>query len=141
MYEASRATGINFFDTGYVYTEGRSKQYLGEFAATERDSLVIASECASVEGATSASIHAQLDESRARLNIDMIDVFYLHQWYNDTPLEETLSTLAELREAGLFSYVGVSNFSAWQKMKAANVSEKLGVRIDILQPMYNLVKR
>lgn len=141
LYAASRAAGINFFDTAYVYTEGRSEAYLGEFAATERDSLVIASKCASVGGATSASIRAQLDESRKRLNMDMIDVFYLHQWDNDTPLEETFSTLAELREAGLFRYIGVSNFSAWQSMKAACVAEKLGVRIDILQPMYNLVKR
>jgi aryl-alcohol dehydrogenase-like predicted oxidoreductase len=141
LYEASRAAGINFFDTAYVYTEGRSEQYLGKFASAERDSLVIASKCASVGGATSASIRAQLDESRTRLNTEMIDVFYLHQWDNNTPLEETFSTLAELREAGMFRYIGVSNFSAWQTMKATNVAEKLGVSIDILQPMYNLVKR
>ena len=141
LFEVSRAAGINFFDTAYVYTEGRSEQYLGEFAAVERDSLVIASKCASVGGATSANIRSQLDESRTRLNMDVIDVFYLHQWDNDTPLEESFSTLAELREAGLFRYIGVSNYSAWQTMKAANVAEKLGISIDILQPMYNLVKR
>ncbi len=73
--------------------------------------------------------------------MDMIDIFYLHQWDNDTPLEESFSTLAELREAGMFRYIGVSNFAAWQTMKAANVAEKLGIKIDILQPMYNLVKR
>jgi aryl-alcohol dehydrogenase-like predicted oxidoreductase len=140
LYDASRGAGINFFDTAYVYTEGRSEQYLGEFAAAERDSVVIASKCASVGGATSVSIRSQLDESRARLNMDVIDVFYLHQWDNDTPLEETFSTLAELREAGLFRYIGVSNYSAWQTMKAASVAENLGINIDILQPMYNLVK-
>lgn len=141
LYDASRAAGINFFDTAYVYTKGLSEQYLGEFAAAERDSLIIASKCSSVGGSTSATIRSQLDESRKRLNMDMIDVFYLHKWDDDTPLEESLSTLAELREAGLFRHIGVSNFSAWQTMKAANVAEKLGIKIDILQPMYNLVKR
>ena len=141
LYEASRAAGINFFDTAYVYTNGLSEQYLGEFAAAERDSLIIASKCSSVGGSTSATIRSQLDESRKRLNMDMIDIFYLHQWDNDTPLEESFSTLAELREVGMFRHIGVSNFAAWQTMKAVNVAEKLGIKIDILQPKYNLVKR
>ncbi|OUS05257.1 aldo/keto reductase [Rhodobacterales bacterium 52_120_T64] len=141
LYDASRTAGINFFDTAYVYTEGLSEQYLGEFAASERDSLIIASKCSSVGGSSSATIRAQLDKSRKRLNMDMIDVFYLHKWDDDTPLEESFSALAELRETGLFRHIGVSNFSAWQTMKAASVAEKLGVTIDILQPMYNLVKR
>jgi len=141
LYEVCREADINFFDTAYVYTDGLSEQYLGEFAAKERDSLIIASKCASVGGATSDTIRTQLDASRKRLNMDMIDVFYLHQWDKNTPLEETFSTLAELREAGLFRHIGVSNFSAWQTMKSASVAEKLGVQIDILQPMYNLVKR
>lgn len=141
LYEASRAAGLNFFDTAYVYTDGTSEKFLGEFAASERENLVIATKCASVGGATSANIRAQMEESRKRLKMDMVDVFYLHQWDDNTPLEETFSTLAELREKGLFRYLGVSNFSAWQTMKAAKVAEKLGLHIDILQPMYNLVKR
>lgn len=141
LYEASRAAGLNFFDTAYVYTNGLSEQFLGEFAAAERDGLIIATKCASVGGSTASNIRSQLDESRKRLKMDMIDVFYLHQWDNDTPLEETFSTLAELHSDGLFRYLGVSNFSAWQTMKAANVAERNGIHIDILQPMYNLVKR
>ena len=141
MYEASRVAGINFFDTAYVYTEGRSEQLLGKLAASEREQLVIATKCASVGGAGAENIRAQLDESRKRLMMDAVDIFYLHQWDGDTALEETFSTLAELREAGLFRYIGVSNYSAWQTMKAACIAEKLGIKIDILQPMYNLVKR
>ena len=141
LYEASRAAGLNFFDTAYVYTNGLSEQFLGEFAADERDGLIIATKCASVGGSTASNIRSQLDESRKRLKMDMIDVFYLHQWDNDTPQEETFSTLAELHSDGLFRYLGVSNFSAWQTMKAANVAERNGIHIDILQPMYNLVKR
>jgi len=141
LYDASRAAGINFFDTAYVYTEGRSEQLLGQFAANERDDLVIATKCASVGGAGSANIRAQLEESRKRLNMDTVDVFYLHQWDGSTPLEETFETLAELRAAGLFRYIGVSNYAAWQTMKATCIAQNLGIKIDILQPMYNLVKR
>ncbi|MHA1128445.1 MAG: aldo/keto reductase, partial [Alphaproteobacteria bacterium] len=141
MYDASRAAGINFFDTAYVYTEGRSETLLGEFAKHERDDLVIATKCASVGGSRAANIRAQLEESRMRLGMDTVDIFYLHKWDNDTPLEESIATLAELREAGLFRYIGVSNFSAWQTMKAECIANNLGIRIDILQPMYNLVKR
>ncbi len=141
MYDASRTAGINFFDTAYSYTEGHSEKFLGQFAASERERLIIATKCASVGGAGAANIRAQLDESRKRLGMDVVDVFYLHQWDGDTSLDETFSTLAELREAGLFRYIGVSNYSAWQTMKAACIAEKLGIRIDILQPMYNLVKR
>ncbi|MBV1865537.1 MAG: aldo/keto reductase [Rhodobacteraceae bacterium] len=141
MYDASRAAGINFFDTAYVYTQGHSEQLLGKFAAAERDQLIIATKCASVGGAGAQNIRAQLEESRKRLEMDMVDVFYLHQWDANTPLEETFSTLAELRAAGLFRYIGVSNYSAWQTMKAASIAERLGIKIDILQPMYNLVKR
>ncbi len=141
MYDASRAAGINFFDTAYVYTEGRSETLLGQFAKHERDDLVIATKCASVGGSGSANIRAQFDESRTRLGMDTVDIFYLHKWDEDTPLEESIAALAELREAGLFRYIGVSNFSAWQTMKAACIAQNLGIRIDILQPMYNLVKR
>ena len=73
--------------------------------------------------------------------MDKVDIYYLHKWDNNTPLEESFETLAELRAAGLFRYIGVSNYSAWQTMKAACVAKNLGIRIDILQPMYNLVKR
>ena len=141
MYDASRAAGINFFDTAYVYTEGHSEKLLGQFAKHERDDLVIATKCGSVGGTGSANIRAQLEESRARLDMDTVDIFYLHKWDGDTSLDETFTTLAELREAGLFRYIGVSNYSAWQTMKAACIAQGLGIRIDILQPMYNLVKR
>ncbi|MEY8120654.1 aldo/keto reductase [Falsihalocynthiibacter sp. BN13B15] len=141
LFEASRNAGLNFFDTAYGYTGGLSETYLGEFTAKERDNLVVATKCAPVAGAASTYIRTQLDESRKRLKTDVIDVLYLHKWDDSTSLEETFSTLAELQEQGLFRYLGVSNFSAWQTMKAANIAEKHGLRIDILEPMYNLVKR
>ena len=128
MYEASRAAGINFFDTAYVYTQGRAEALLGQFANHEPEDLLIATKCASVGGSGAANIRSQLEESRQRLAMDTVDIFYLHKWDDTTPLEESLTALAELRAAGLFRYIGVSNFSAWQTMKAACVAEKLGVQ-------------
>lgn len=141
LFAASRAHGLNFFDTAYGYTDGLSEQYLGQFAAGERESLVIATKCAGDGAATSHNIRAQFDTSRQRLKTDVVDVLYLHRWDSETPLEETFSTLAELKEAGSIRYVGVSNYAAWQTMKAAAVAERFGLTIDILQPMYSLVKR
>ena len=140
MYEACRAAGINFFDTAYVYNEGRSERMLGALAAPERERLFIATKCASVGGAGRASILAQFDESRRRLGMEQVDLLYLHQW-NDDPLEETFETLAELVQAGRTRFIGVSNFSAWQTMKAEAVAQGFGISIAMLQPMYNLVKR
>ncbi len=141
LYEACRADGINFFDTAHVYTEGRSETYLGRFAAQERDALIIASKCAYSGGSGDANIRRSVDESRARLNMDHVDILYLHRWDPDTALEETFETLGALRSAGMFSHVGVSNFAAWQVMKAQAVAAQFDLKISILQPMYNLVKR
>ncbi len=140
MYDACRTAGINFFDTAYVYSEGRSEQILGDLVKSERDDIIIASKCAMFGGAGAANIRAQVDESLKRLDMDMVDIMYLHK-FNDDPLEETFDTLAELQKAGKFRYVGISNFSAWQTMKAQRVAERAGTDITILQPMYNLVKR
>jgi len=70
-----------------------------------------------------------------------VDLLYLHRFDDDTPLEETFSTLAKMQQAGLFRHIGVSNYSAWQVMKAQAVAKSLGTQIDVIQPMYNLVKR
>ena len=66
---------------------------------------------------------------------------YLHRWDGETPLDESFATLAEMQQAGLIRHIGVSNFAAWQVMKAQAVAHSHGTRIDAVQPMYNLVKR
>ena len=77
-----------------------------------------------------------------RLKQDYVDVFFLHHWDDNVPLEETFETLKELKEEKKFFQLGVSNFSAWQVMKAELIAKKYDFpSIDILQPMYNLVKR
>ena len=81
------------------------------------------------------------DECRSQLGLDSVDLLYLHRWDPDTPLEETFETMARLQQDGAIRHIGVSNYAAWQVMKAQAVCASLGTRIDVLQPMYNVVKR
>ena len=142
MYEDCRAAGINFFDTAYVYTDGKSEQILGRLIAAERDRIILVTKAGAVGGSSAQTIRDQLDTSLKRLNQDYTDIFFLHRFDEDTPLEETFEELQRLKEAGKFFHLGVSNFSAWQVMKAQGVALRLGLPlIELLQPMYNLVKR
>lgn len=141
MYEACRTAGINFFDTAYAYTGGKSETILGQLAKSERDEIIIATKCAMIGDSSAANIRAQCDESLKRLDMDVVDIMYLHKFDDNTPLEESFETLADLQNVGKIRYIGISNFSAWQTMKAQHVAESFGTSIAILQPMYNLVKR
>ncbi|KUF09808.1 aldo/keto reductase [Pseudoponticoccus marisrubri] len=141
MFDACRAAGITHFDTAYTYTGGASEQLLGEFAGPERDKLFIATKVNFPAGAGRDTILNSCDESRARLGMDVIDLLYMHRFDDDTPLEETFETLAALQQKGQIRYIGVSNYAAWQVMKAQAVAAGFGTRIDVIQPMYNLVKR
>ncbi|CUI87445.1 aldo/keto reductase [Cognatishimia activa] len=141
MFDACVAAGINHFDTAYVYTEGASETLLGEFAAPMRDDLVIATKAAYSGGSGRANILQAFDTSRQRLNMDYVDILYLHRFDPAMPLEETYDTLAELKAQGKIGHIGVSNHAAWQVMKSVTVAAERDLTIDILQPMYNLVKR
>ena len=141
MFEACRMAGVNFFDTAHTYNSGASDQLLGGFVGQDRDQLIIATKVGYTGGSGRANILRQFEESRSRLNLDMVDILYLHRWDPDTPLEETFEALHELQSAGQIRYIGVSNFAAWQVKKAQHVAQNLGTQIDILQPIYSLVKR
>lgn len=141
MFEACIAAGINHFDTAFVYTDGASETLLGEFAAPLREQLVIATKAAYTGGSGRDNILKAFDISRQRLGMDSVDILYLHRFDPDTPLAETYDTLAELKQQGKIRHVGVSNHAAWQVMKSVAVAAKRDLTIDILQPMYNLVKR
>ena len=142
MYEACRNSGINFFDTAYVYTGGKSELILGKLISKDRDNIILITKAGSVGGSSGSNIRTQLEDSLRRLNQDYVDVFFLHHWDDNIALEETFETLKELKEERKFFQLGVSNFSAWQVMKAKALAEKYGFpNVDILQPMYNLVKR
>lgn len=141
MFRACRDAGLNFFDTAYGYTDGESERILGRLAAPEREKLFIATKCAHPAPSTADNITRQIEESLDRLDTGYVDLMYLHRWDDDTPLEETFETLAGFVEQGRVRHIGLSNFSAWQTMKAVGVARDFSLSVDALQPMYNLVKR
>ena len=141
MYHDCRAAGINFFDTAHAYTDGTSETWLGRFAASERDRVFIASKANFGGGSSAANIRASLDDSLTRLGSGYVDLYYLHRWDGTVPLEESFECFAQLIAEGKIGAIGVSNFAAWQVVKAQWVASSFGVKIKMLQPMYNLVKR
>ena len=141
MFDAARTAGITHFDTAVGYTDGASEKLLGEFIKQDRDDLYVATKVGYSGGASRANIAAHFDRCRKQLDQDAVDLLYMHRFDPDTPLEETFSTLAELQQTGAIRHIGVSNYAAWQVMKAQAVATSLGTRIDVIQPMYNLVKR
>ncbi|NEY90789.1 aldo/keto reductase [Tabrizicola oligotrophica] len=138
MFHACHDAGIRHFDTAWVYTDGRSETLLGQFARG-RD-LQIATKIGYEGGAGRANLTAQFETSRRRLDAP-VDLLYLHRYDPDTPLAESLETLARWQSDGLIARIGLSNFAAWQVMKAQAAAHALGTRIDAIQPMYSLIKR
>lgn len=149
IYHASRDVGINFFDTANVYSDGESEKILGRLIHNHRDDVVIATKVFSPmrEGVNNKGLGRRhlikaLDESLQRLSTDYIDIYYAHSFDESTPLEETLSTLDNFVKQGKIRYIGLSNFAAWQVMKAIAVTQQNHFTpISVIQPMYNLVKR
>lgn len=140
MYAACREAGLNFFDTAYGYTDGRSETILGRLIADERDDIFLATKCAYTGGAPDA-VQQQVEASLTRLGVETIDLLYLHRWDETVPIEATLAALTGYVTTGVVRHIGVSNYAAWQVMKAQQAAADLGLTIAALQPMYNLVKR
>ncbi|MEL7092307.1 MAG: aldo/keto reductase, partial [Pseudomonadota bacterium] len=134
MFEASLAAGITHFDTAWVYTGGQSETLTGAFVKPQRERLVVATKVAYQGGAGRQNIHAQFDESQRRLGMDVIDILYLHRFDPDTELAESFDALAHLQATGRIRHIGVSNFAAWQIVKAQHVAARFDTRIDIVQP-------
>ena len=149
MFRVCRDRGINFFDCADVYVGGKSEEILGRVMAGERDDLVITSKChgptgddINARGANRRHIVRAVEASLKRLNTDRIDVLFMHRFDNNLPLEETLRALEYVVQSGKVLHIGASNYAAWQVAKALGISERRGwSRIDVIQPMYSLVKR
>lgn len=141
MFDAAIDAAITHFDTAHVYNKGNSETLLGKFAATQRDRLLIATKASFDGGASRESMETSFEISRRRLDMDMVDILYLHRFDPDTDLHESMECFADLKAAGKIRYIGVSNFAAWQVVKAIMIAARFDLTIDIFQPMYNLVKR
>jgi len=149
LYSLCRDKGINFFDCANGYAKGESEKILGQLIKKERDEVVIATKAyfpqgkdINARGLSRFHLTKSLDASLKRLATDYVDLFYLHHFDTNTPLIETLATLNDFVRQGKVLYLGISNFAAWQVMKAIAICERNNfARINCLQPMYNLLKR
>jgi 1-deoxyxylulose-5-phosphate synthase len=143
--------GINFFDTANVYATGDSEVVLGRFlkANAKREDTVIATKLNGVMrdgpnggGLSRKEIFFELDESLRRLGTDYVDLYQIHRWDRNTPIEETLEALDDVVRAGKVRYIGASSMWAWQFSKALYLAEKHGwTRFVTMQPHYNLLYR
>jgi aryl-alcohol dehydrogenase-like predicted oxidoreductase len=121
--------GINLFDTADIYSAGLSEEILGQALKGRRDKVLVATKARTGDGpndAGSSRYHLveACEASLKRLGTDRIDLYQLHEWDGQTPLEETLEALDSLVRSGKVRYVGLSNFSGWHLMKTLCVSER-----------------
>ena len=136
--------GVNLIDTANVYSGGESEKIGGEALGGKRpNDLLIASkvrfrmhEGPNGEGLSRHHVMRQVEASLARLQTDVIDILYLHEWDGMTPLEETLGAVDTLVRQGKVRYVGVSNYSAWHLMKALHVAEVRGFPRPVTQQIH-----
>jgi 1-deoxyxylulose-5-phosphate synthase len=143
--------GINFFDTADMYSLGKSEEVLGralkDFAS--RDSVVIATKAyhpmsgdPNDRGLSRKHLMASIDNSLRRLGTDYVDLYQIHRWDAETPIEETLSALHDIVRAGKARYIGASSMMTWQFAKALYLADRNGwTRFVSMQNHYNLVYR
>ncbi|OMD60649.1 oxidoreductase [Paenibacillus odorifer] len=143
--------GINFFDTANVYSDGLSEEFLGraikDFA--NRDEVVLATKVhypmhdgRNSAGLSRKTIMSEVDKSLKRLGTDYIDLYQIHRWDYNTPIEETMEALHDVVKAGKARYIGASAMYAWQFQKALHVAEKNGwTKFISMQNHLNLMYR
>jgi aryl-alcohol dehydrogenase-like predicted oxidoreductase len=143
--------GINFWDTANVYSVGTSEEFVGRFlkANAKREDLVLATKVngqmrddVNGKGLSRKEILFELDESQRRLQTDYVDLYQIHRWDYETPIEETLEALHDMVKAGKVRYIGASSMYAWQFTKSLYVAELRGwTRFVSMQNHYNLLYR
>ena len=141
--------GINFFDTANYYSLGRSEEITGELLRDYRDDVVLATkvyfpmgEKPNQHGLSRLHVMKQLDSSLRRLATDHVDLYQIHRWDYETPIEETLRTLDDLVHQRKIMYIGASSMWAWQFEKALWTSDHLGLEQFVsMQNHYNLCYR
>lgn len=143
--------GINFFDTANVYSDGTSEEIVGralkEYA--NRDEIVIATKVhgrmhkgPNGAGLSRKAIMSEIDHSLQRLGTDYVDLYQIHRWDYETPIEETMEALHDVVKAGKARYIGASSMYSWQFLKALHIAEKNGwTRFVSMQNHLNLLYR
>ncbi len=127
------AAGVNLIDTANVYSGGASEEIVGDALKGRREHVVLATKARfnmlglpNTGGNSRINLIAECERSLKRLKTDWIDLYQLHQWDGETPVEETMQALDSLIKAGKVRYVGCSNFSAWHIMKALSAAKEGG---------------
>ena len=143
--------GINFFDTANVYSDGTSEEIVGRALRElgRRDELVVATKVffpwrdrPNTGGLSRKAIMSAIDASLQRLGMDHVDLYQIHRWDYEVPIEETLEALHDVVHAGKARYIGASSMYAWQLCHALHVAERHGwTRFISMQPHYNLLYR
>src|ERR1041385_8732313 len=143
--------GINFFDTANVYSDGTSEEIVGRALREmgKRDELVVATKCffpwrdrPNAGGLSRKAIMTAIDDSLRRLGMDYVDLYQIHRWDYETPIEETLEALHDVVKAGKARYIGASSMFAWQLCKALYLADHHGwTRFVSMQNHYNLIYR
>jgi len=144
--------GVNFIDTADVYSEGRSEEITGQALRNlklPREDVIVATKVLgqmgagpNTRGASRSHIIAAVQASLKRLQLDHIDLYQIHGFDPATPIEETVRALDTLVQHGHVRYVGVSNWAAWQIMKALGIADKHGLaRFETLQAYYTIAGR
>jgi aryl-alcohol dehydrogenase-like predicted oxidoreductase len=135
--------GVNTIDTADVYSDGLAEKIVGEALAGHRDEVLIASKVRFPmgDGPNDAGLSRQhiiraCEASLRRLRTDHIDLYQVHEWDGQTPLEETLGALDHLLASGKVRYVGASNYAAWQLMKALGIAERERLPRFVSQQVY-----
>src|SRR5713101_4897400 len=144
-------SGINFFDTANMYSDGGSEELLGRALAdyAKRDEVVVASKVyypmgpdPNGRGLSRKAIMTEIDASLRRLGTDYIDLYQIHRWDDGSPIEETLEALHDVIKAGKARYIGASSMHAWQFAKALYIADRNGwARFATMQNHLNLLYR
>src|SRR4051794_6953578 len=127
----ARDAGVNLIDTADVYSAGLSEEILGQALGNSREDVLIATKARmpmgdgpNDAGLSRHHIIRAAEASLRRLGTDYIDLYQVHEWDGQTPLEETLTALDDLVRSGKVRYIGASNYAAWHLMKALGISER-----------------
>jgi aryl-alcohol dehydrogenase-like predicted oxidoreductase len=135
LIKAAVEAGITFFDTANVYSDGSSEEILGDYlwSVARRDEIVLATKVQGtmlaepqMRGLSRRSILHNIDASLRRLKTDHVDLYQIHRWDNDTPIEETMQALHDVVRSGKARYIGASTMWAWQFAKAQEVARRHG---------------
>jgi aryl-alcohol dehydrogenase-like predicted oxidoreductase len=149
IFKRVRERGINFLDTADVYGKGKTEEIVGRLLKDCRDEWIV---CSKFQGGTGPGpndrgcsrryIFRAIENTLKRLQTDRIEFYFIHNFDPHTPLEETLRALDDLVRQGKILHPAISNAAAWQIMRGIGISQREHLaRFELIQPMYNLVKR